>query len=529
MNNKMLALLKQVSPVCWMRVFLYGFLVLGIYYSALAEMVLKDWAREDYSHCYLIPFLVFYLIWEKRNQFISQQSVATWIGFIPVTLGILLYWLGELGGETFTIYISFWLVIVGLCLLHFGWQKIKTIWFALFMLLAMFPYPYFVTVRLSLYLKLISSQIGVWLLQLYGMSAYREGNIIDLGFTQLQVVDACSGLRYLISLMVLALILAYWFKAQFWKKAVLFLSSIPIAIFVNSFRIALTGVLYSFIGAAAAEGFFHGFSGWLIFIFTLGILLIEMWILKRIGKKFVQSEEKGKALAAERVPAEETRGIGRGLLQPHFLAALGLLGLTLVFSYGVEFREKIAIAKPLNQFPLQIAEWTGTRQTMEQKFIDVLDFSDYTIIDYKNPQGQTVNFYVAYYETQRKGESIHSPETCLPGSGWEFKEAGLAPVAWGNKSAIRVSRSFMVSGDTQQLVYYWFPQRGRILTSLYQLKFYAFWDALTKQRNDGALIRIITPVYPAENRKTAEARLHGFTREIAPLIDQFIPGSDVQR
>ena len=518
-----------IKPLSWLKAGLYACAIVAVYYSALNQLILNDWAKEDYSHCMLIPFVVLYLIWEKRPVLAALPSAPSWAGLLPLALGITLFWLGELGGEFFTIYLSLYLVIFGLSLLHLGWQKLRTIGFAFVMMLAMFPFPNFVNVRLSLYLKLISSQIGVWMLHLYGMSAYREGNVIDLGFTQLQVVDACSGLRYLISLMVLALILAYWFKAQFWKKAVLFLSSIPIAIFVNSFRIALTGVLYSFIGAAAAEGFFHGFSGWLIFIFTLGILLIEMWILKRIGKKFVQPEEKGRALAAESVPVEKTRGIGRGLLQPHFLAALGLLGLTLVFSYGVEFREKIAIAKPLNQFPLQIAEWTGTRQTMEQKFIDALDFSDYTIIDYKNPQGQTVNFYVAYYETQRKGESIHSPETCLPGSGWEFKEAGLAPVARGNKSAIRVSRSFMVSGDTQQLVYYWFPQRGRILNHLYQLKLYAFWDALTQQRTDGALVRIITPVYTGETRPEAEKRLQGFTQQVVPILEEFLPGRELKR
>jgi exosortase D (VPLPA-CTERM-specific) len=269
----------------WLRIAVYGGLITAVYWTTLQQMILHDWAKEDYSHCYLIPFVVLYLVWEKRRELASVPSIPSWSGLIPFGLGIGLFWLGELGGEFFTLYLSLWFVIVGLSWLHLGRAKIKTLWFPLVMMLTMFPFPNFINVRLSFYLKLISSQLGVWMLHLYGMSAYREGNIIDLGFTQLQVVDACSGLRYLFPLMVLALILAHWFKESFWKRAVLFLSSIPIAILVNSFRIALTGVLYSFWGAVVAEDFFHGFSGWLIFIFTLGVLVAEMWVLKRIGPR----------------------------------------------------------------------------------------------------------------------------------------------------------------------------------------------------------------------------------------------------
>ncbi|HQA83065.1 MAG TPA: VPLPA-CTERM-specific exosortase XrtD [Syntrophales bacterium] len=522
----------RITPLSWLKAGIYACAVVLVYYSALTQLVLHDWAKGDYSHCMLIPFVVLYLFWEKRHALISLPSTPSWSGLVPLFLGFALFWLGELGGEVFTMYISLYLVIVGLSWLHLGWKKVKTAGFAFIMMLAMFPFPNFINVRLSLYLKLLSSQLGVWLLHLYGMSAYREGNIIDLGFTQLQVADACSGLRYLIPLMILALILAHWFKARLWKRVFLFLTSIPVAVFVNSFRIALTGVLYSILGPAVAEEFFHGFSGWLIFLFTLGVLLIEMWILKKIGREGGEShltEETPPKAVVQDQEALSPESVLRGLRQPRFLVTLSLLLLILFFSQGIEFRGKIPIAKPLNRFPLQVGQWTGTPQQIERQFIEALDFSDYTMIDYSNHQGQTINLYIAYYESQRKGESIHSPETCLPGSGWDFREADGKPVVNADNRSFHVTLAYMTKGETEELVYYWFPQRGRILTSLYQLKFYAFWDALTKQRTDGALIRIITPVYPAENRKTAEARLHGFTREIAPLIDQFIPGSDVQR
>jgi len=238
------------------------------------------WKSDDYSYCYLIPFIVLYLIWEKRNKLVNFSSVSSWKGLIPFILGIVFFWLGELGGEYFTLYISFWLVMVGLCWMHLGWKKLKTIGFALIFILTMFPLPNFLFNKISVYLKLISSQLGVAMMQIYGMSAYREGNIIDLGFTQLQVVDACSGLRYIFPLIVLGILLAYFFRAAFWKKVIVVISTIPLSIITNSLRIALTGILYEVWGAKVAEGFFHGFSGWFIFMFSLAVLLLEMIICR---------------------------------------------------------------------------------------------------------------------------------------------------------------------------------------------------------------------------------------------------------
>ena len=516
--------LKNIKGIIWLKGLLYAFLIIITYHSTLQWMVLHDWAREDYSYSYLIPLVVFYLLWEKREKLVVLPSLPSWKGLIPFGIGLAFFWLGELGGEFFTLYISLWLIIVGLCWMHLGWQKLKSIGFAFILMLSVFPFPDFINTKISLALKLLSSQLGVWMLHLYGMSAYREGNVIDLGFTQLQVVDACSGLRYLFPLMILSLILAYWFKARFWKKAVLFLSSIPIAIFVNSFRIALTGVLYSFWGPAVAEGFFHGFSGWLIFLFTTAILLPEMWVLKKIGK-----DEEGDSRIHEYdsgtlgTTGGDAGSWSRSLLQPQFMTVVVILGLTLGLSQGVEFRGKVPIKQSLNQFPLQVGEWSGTRETMEQQFLVVLDLSDYAIVNYRDPQSHAINFYTAYYATQQKGESIHSPESCLPSSGWKFSQAEEIAIIAKNGSSIRVNRVTMEKDGERQLAYYWFPMRGRVLTKLYQLKIYNFWDALTRQRTDGALVRVITPIVNSERPEDAEARIRGFLNEAVPLLPAFIP------
>ncbi len=516
----------KAGPVVICGVYALG--IVAIYFSTLRWMIGHDWAEEDFNYCYLIPLVVLYLVWEKRDRLISLVSRVSWWGLLPLCLGVVLFWVGELGGEFFSLYISFWLVIVGLVWLHFGWEKLKTIWFSMAMILGMFPLPVIINVRLTFGLKLISSQIGVWMLHLYGMSAYREGNIIDLGFTQLQVVEACSGLRYLMPLLILSLILAYWYKAHIWKRLFLVLSSIPISIVVNSFRIAVTGVLYSVLGAQVAEGFFHGFSGWLIFMGTLPVLLLEMWVLRRLPPKERKDESKvesGKwkmeSQDGREADFHSTLNIKHSTLP--FIVAIVLLGSTLVLSKTINFRENIPVKRSFKEFPVQVGEWSGNREQMEQEFVDQLHFTDYAMGDYQNPQGKSINFYTAYYESQRKGESTHSPETCLPGSGWLFREAGATTISLGQGRAMRINRAFMEKTGARELTYYWFAMRGRVLTNLYQVKLYTLWDALTKHRTDGALVRLITPVYEKETVQDAEARLQGFTREIVPILKEYIP------
>ncbi len=497
-------------------------LLVLLYSDALGYMV-RLWGNDDYNYCYLVPLVILYMIWEKREDLRRLPVATSWSGLLLFLPGLALFWFGELGGEYLTLMLSFWLVVMGVVLLHAGWRRFKTILFPLLMMVTMFPLPHFLRNRLSLKLKLLSSRIGVEMMQWCGLSAYREGNIIDLGFTRLQVVDACSGLRYLFPIIVLGLLLAWFFRAPFWKRVILVLSTVPLIVFANSLRIALTGLLYEPLGPRVAEGFFHDFSGWFIFMVTLGVLLLEMWLLSRLPGKLPESRPPGlvrNSFSFTRKPAVAGRNLALGV------GALLLL-VTWGVSRGVEFREKIPAIRPLSQFPLQIGPWQGVRQEMERKFIDALDLSDYFIIDYHNDQGQLINFYTAYYESQRKGESIHSPASCLTGSGWVFRDAGEKQLDIPGYGRLAVNRAFMLKNGARQLVYYWFPQRGRDLTNAYQLKIYVFWDALTKQRTDGALVRLITPVAEFENVAAADRRLQDFMSRALPLLDQFLPGADL--
>jgi EpsI family protein len=282
-------------------------------------------------------------------------------------------------------------------------------------------------------------------------------------------------------------------------------------------------------------------------MFSLGVIFLEIFVLKLIPPRGTRDSSKAnkgeeisilpktsELIASPQSPSRSNpktpssrvnTSLSALLTPPHFIAAVLLLTVTLFLSTSIDFREKIPIKRSLHDFPLQVGEWTGNRVTIEPKFLDPLNLSDYVMIDYKNRLGKEVNFYVAYYESQRKGQSVHSPGSCLPGSGWIFSQADTTtvPIPGHMEGSVRVNRAFMRKNGKERLSYYWFPQRGRILTNLYQLKLFAFWDALTKQRTDGALVRIITAVYPSENLEDADRRLQAYAREIVPLLEPFIP------
>ncbi|MCP4024203.1 MAG: EpsI family protein, partial [Desulfobacteraceae bacterium] len=212
-----------------------------------------------------------------------------------------------------------------------------------------------------------------------------------------------------------------------------------------------------------------------------------------------------------------------GLTCPRFILSVMLLAITMGITQKVEFRELIPLSQPFSRFPMTVAQWEGTPQKMEQEFIDKLDLNDYVMASFQNPAGKAIDLYIAYYDSQQKGESIHSPATCLRGSGWTFKKTGKAFLFTDQNTTIPVNRAVIEKGPLKQIAYYWFPSRGRNLTNAYEMKWFNFWDALTRQRTDGALVRLISQSYPQEQMEDTEKRLQEFSRAVAPYLQEFLP------
>jgi exosortase D (VPLPA-CTERM-specific) len=509
----------------WVLVSLVLAIAVGLFYDGLRYVVDTWFGREEYSHGILIPMISAFLIWQKKNELAGIPFKGSWLGLVALVLGLALFFLGEMATLFVIVQYAFLVVLFALVLAIMGPQVFREIQVPLFLLFFTIPLPEFLYNGLSTKLQLISSELGVYFIRAFGISVYLEGNVIDLGSMQLQVVEACNGLRYLFPLMSLAFICAYFYQAALWKRAVIFVSSIPITVLMNSFRIGLIGVTVEYWGKDMAEGFLHDFEGWFIFMVCTGILILEMWVLAQIGKERRSLMEVFGLTFPEPLPKDAV--FKERVLPKQYWVALGLLLTALGGSLALDRREDIVPPRSeFSAFPLSVADWKGRREIMEQQYIDALKFDDYILANYVNSQGSgSVNFYSAYYASQRKGESVHSPRSCIPGGGWQIAAhdiVDLNGLAVGGQP-LKVNRLLIQKGEDRQLVYYWFQQRGRDLTNEYVVKWYLFWDALTRNRTDGALVRLTTFAPKGEDLAMADRRLREFVGTILPDLDRFIP------
>jgi len=512
------------QPVFWVLFILSVSLLMFIHFDGLSLMVNWWETREEYGHGFMIPFITLFLIWQKKDQIEKIEFEKSWFGVLLVTVGLFLFYAGELSAIYTVIQYAFLITLFGVMLSLMGRKAFKVILVPMLILIFMIPLPTFLFNNLSSQLQLISSQIGVAIIRLFDISVFLEGNVIDLGVFKLQVVEACSGLNYLFPLMTLAFITAYFFTGSFWKKAIIFLSSIPITILMNSFRIGVIGIMVEYWGIEMAEGFLHDFEGWVVFMSCVAILIAEMWILAKIGNDRLPLREAFGLEFPEPAPADAK--ITYRVIPKSFYASLVIVALVATSVFALPEREEnIPDRKLFVEFPLELEGWAGHTGILEQIYVDALKLSDYAMSDYLGADGGSVNFYSAYYDSQKKGASAHSPRSCIPGGGWRItslEDHDISGVNVGNVPLV-VNRLLIEKGENKQLVYYWFQQRGRIITNEYLMKWYLFWDAMTLSRTDGALIRLTTGLNSGQDIVVADDRLESFAKEISPLIPEYVP------
>jgi exosortase D (VPLPA-CTERM-specific) len=387
-----------------------GLLSLWPFWDGLSD--LWGWwvTTPEYSHGLLVPPIAAFLVWQRKDRLERIDFTGSWWGLVLVLAGGIALLMGEYGTLYALVQYAYLLTLTGLILSFLGWPAFRVIAVPLLILLFMIPLPQFVSNNLSIRLELLSSQIGVAFIRLLDISVFLEGNVIDLGGYKLQVADACSGLRYLFPLMTLGFLVAYFYKGAFWKKVVLFLSSIPITVMMNSLRIGIIGVTVDRWGIAMAEGFLHEFQGWALFMVSAALMVGEMALLSKIGTEhgtwrqlfgveFPRAAPIGAPTRMRKAPAS-------------FLAAVSLLVgfviCTLVIPRPAEiFPNRTSFVA----FPTQVGGWHGKRETLDAVFTDQLKMDDYLFADYVN-DGSSINLYISYYNSQRKGEAVHSPRSC---------------------------------------------------------------------------------------------------------------------
>ena len=491
----------------------FALLLLSFYPYVLS--LIGAWNVEEYSHGYFIPILAALIGWHRLTEDKPDLSNNSWLGPLVLLAGFACLIIAQLSAFEPPAYYALVLGITGILLSFLGLPFVKTTAPALVYLLFCIPLPRLILVTLSAKLQLLSSSLGVFILQLIGVSVFQDGNIIDLGHEKLQVVEACSGLRYLFPLMSLSFLIAFLLKDKMWKRALIFISAAPITMLMNSARIAWVGILVNWKGPGMTEGLVHDLQGWTVFALSLVVLLAETWILMQIGKP------KGTLRLEYLGLASGPLGQGTPSIKKPAIAAIALLTAFTVFQLSgiIQNREQIIPARPVYAtFPTSIAGWQGSPDYIDSEILSELVLSDYVAMNYQKDEDAGVNLYIAYYEKQGIGASIHTPANCIPGGGWKITDHEITPVDLGNMN-LPVSRMIIEKDGAKLLVYYWFSQRGRIMNEQYGAKFYLLVDSILKNRSDGALVRVTTPM----TDEKADERLQAFIKDAYLTIDHYIP------
>jgi len=260
-----------------------------LYWHVLAKLV-SDWYHDDnYSHGFLIVPLALYFVWERREKLRKIPAAPSALGFVVVLGSIAVLVAGILGSELFLTRISILGTLVGVTLFLWGWGYLRALAFPLAFLLLMIPIPAIIFNQIAFPLQLLASQFGESAMGFANVPVLREGNVLILATTTLEVAEACSGIRSLVSLLTLAIVLGYFSDPRGWVRAVVALSSVPVAIVTNGFRVAGTGIAAHQFGAAAAEGFFHEFSGWLVFVSAFMLMLALQRVIVRVAPAMAEA------------------------------------------------------------------------------------------------------------------------------------------------------------------------------------------------------------------------------------------------
>ncbi|MES9950271.1 MAG: VPLPA-CTERM-specific exosortase XrtD [Candidatus Thiodiazotropha sp.] len=512
------------QPVFGIIIVLSCLLLVISFWDAIKEMLAIWRDKEEYGYAYFLPFITAYLVWQRQDRLVETEFQPSWFGVAVVLVAGILLVVGEIATTFTLVQYALILTVIGLAYSLLGWQALKIIAGPLFLLFFIVPLPPFIYNSLSGKLQLVSSQLGVEVIRWFGISVFLEGNVIDLGDYKLQVVEACNGLRYLFPLVSLAFLAAYLYRVEIWKRAVIFLSSIPITVFMNSFRIGVIGVLVDNWGQDQADGFLHYFEGWVVFIACLLILLLEMALLAKVGGTKRRLRDVFGLEMPKRIP-DETEYRTRPVTSVHYAVLVSIVLISLSSLYVGTLQQILPERQAFSSFPMQVGNWKGDKDRLEWIYFKSLKLDDYFIGDYADTLGSRINFYIAYYASQQAGSAAHSPRSCIPGGGWEIERVTTVdiPGLQVNGETLKVNRLVIKRGETMQLVYYWFQQRGRVITNEWLVKWYLFLDGLAMHRTDGALVRLTTSIGMDEGWTDGDKRLVGFAKKVVPLLDEYIP------
>ncbi len=267
----------------WLPASIIALLAVALYYRTGVKLVIDWYNIPDYSHGFLVPLFSLFLVWDKRRQIAATPIVPTWSGVPLVALGLVILIFGIYGVDLFTSRFSFVLLTAGLVWTFLGSAMLRQLAFPILILLLAIPFPAIIFNQITFPLQLLASRLASAALPLLGVPVLQEGNVIQLPVMKLEVAEACSGIRSLMSLFTLSIFYGYFLERTTVRRVILALASIPIAVAANGVRIVGTGLCVQYWDPEKALGFFHEFSGWVMFVVSLACLYLVHCLMRLIS------------------------------------------------------------------------------------------------------------------------------------------------------------------------------------------------------------------------------------------------------
>ncbi len=282
---------RPARSIEWWQGAAFAVLLGWLYHDILWRLIQQWWNDPDFSHGFFVPLFSLYVLWQNRKQLSAIAAVPSWLGLLVIAGALATLIVGVLGAELFLSRSSLVLLLAGLVILFLGWGWFRGVLFPWAFLFLMVPIPKIIFNQITFPLQFMASRWASSLLSLMGVPVLREGNIIHLPIMDLEVVEACSGIRSLVSLVTLAIIYGYFLEPRIWRRILLVLAAVPIAVVANGMRITGTGLVGQYWSPDKAEGFFHSFAGWVIFLLSLLMLFLLHGMIRWLSGRRAAREQ----------------------------------------------------------------------------------------------------------------------------------------------------------------------------------------------------------------------------------------------
>jgi exosortase D (VPLPA-CTERM-specific) len=494
---------------------------IAAYWVPLQSMVHTWISNPDYSYGFIIPLISAYLFWEKRSCLRHVRIASSWRILPVLALAVALSLYGILGSSGNIAMPAIPLLLLLFPAFMFGSEAVGELLLPLGFLFFMVPVPAVIERSLGMFLKSVSTQLGGAVIRLCNISVFISGNIIDLGATRLQVVDACSGMRFLFPLVALGVLYAYFFERVRWKRIFCVIATLPIALLCNGLRIGITGILTNYYGKEAAEGFFHDFEGWVLFVVAFFCLYLTGRALRLISPAVLPAESANDKSAGEKAVLKDSRRNGPGAfyLSVLLLVVVGALTLSTGALPAMKIRGGIA------GFPLAFGGWQGRSAFVDPEIVAASGAEESFSGQYVNGTSEPVSLYVGYRSTAflENENFFHSPTVCLPSAGWKpvritTRRIGNVPVF----GELPVTEMLMESVGVRQLVYFWFQTKSRVTQDKNINRFHLTLHAIERDNTYDLFMRPITRIAADETNAVAEARLDNYVRTMMGAMTAFL-------